>query len=216
MAESGLVGRSTRSAASASEAEGARSEQAPGRQSLVAAQPAAEVRAAHESVAGANTEGAQAVADAGGGGGVETIQVQTTLPGAGGGGAAAGPAGGQAAQPAGQADASHASEEGAAVTTTAHNIVAPGGSPTEAGGANTCTPDPASSVLAWDVVDAGTNWRVNVTGLTLTGRVQLNPWPSAPTSMTTPNTANPVDGGNINNTTGSRNHWQFAIDDMAD
>jgi hypothetical protein len=39
---------------------------------------------------------------------------------------------------------------------------------------------------------------------------------SLPTTMTTPNTANPVDGGNINNTAGSANHWQTAINDMAD
>ena len=34
--------------------------------------------------------------------------------------------------------------------------------------------------------------------------------------MTVPNTANPVDGGNINATSGSPNHWQTVIDDMAD
>jgi hypothetical protein len=34
--------------------------------------------------------------------------------------------------------------------------------------------------------------------------------------MTTPNTPNPVDGGNINNTAGSNNQWQAAINDMAD
>mgnify|MGYP001065562350 CR=1 FL=1 len=34
--------------------------------------------------------------------------------------------------------------------------------------------------------------------------------------MTVPNTPNPVDGGNINNTAGSLNRWKAAIDDMAD
>jgi hypothetical protein len=34
--------------------------------------------------------------------------------------------------------------------------------------------------------------------------------------MTTPNTANPVDGGNIENKVGSDNHWKFAVDEMRD
>ena len=46
--------------------------------------------------------------------------------------------------------------------------------------------------------------------------IRINPWPSNPTSMTIPNTPNPVVGGNINNTAGSDNHWQAAINDMAD
>jgi hypothetical protein len=75
-------------------------------------------------------------------------------------------------------------------------------------------PSTASAVLAWDVVDAGTTWRANVTSLTLAGRVRINPWPSNPTSMTVPNTPNPVDGGNIGNTAGA-NHWQSAIDDLS-
>jgi hypothetical protein len=66
------------------------------------------------------------------------------------------------------------------------------------------------------VVDDGANWRADVTALHLSGTVRITPWPSNPTSMTVPNTANAVDGGNINNTTGSPNHWQAAIDDMAD
>jgi hypothetical protein len=55
-----------------------------------------------------------------------------------------------------------------------------------------------------------------VTALQLTGEMHVTDWPSAPTSMTVPNTANPVDGGNITNTAGSANRWQAAIDDMAD
>jgi hypothetical protein len=34
--------------------------------------------------------------------------------------------------------------------------------------------------------------------------------------MTVPNTANPVDGGNINNTPGSPNQWEAVVDDMED
>ena len=98
---------------------------------------------------------------------------------------------------------------------TAHSTVAPGGAPgTSAGGGNTCTP--AKPTVTWDVVDAGANWRANVTACQLNGNVNVTPWPSAPASMTVPNTANPVDGGNINNTAGSSNQWQAVINDMAD
>jgi hypothetical protein len=34
--------------------------------------------------------------------------------------------------------------------------------------------------------------------------------------MTVPNTANPVNGGNINNTVGSSNRWSYAKSDMGD
>jgi hypothetical protein len=98
---------------------------------------------------------------------------------------------------------------------TAHSTVAPGGSPNvTSGGGNSCTP--AKPTVTWEVVDAGANWRANVTACQLNGNVNVTPWPSAPASMTVPNTANPVDGGNINNTAGSSNYWQAAIDDMAD
>ncbi len=97
----------------------------------------------------------------------------------------------------------------------AHNSVAPGGTPAVGTGGNDCVPSTASAVVAWDVVDEGTDWRANVMSLTLAGRIRINPWPSHPTDMVVPNTPNPVDGGNINNSAGSANHWQAAIDDMA-
>jgi hypothetical protein len=83
-----------------------------------------------------------------------------------------------------------------------------------AGGGNSCTP--GLEVLDWNVVADGANWRANVIALRVSGEVHITDWPSHPTAMTVPNTPNPVDGGNINNTAGSANHWQAAIDDMAD
>lgn len=52
--------------------------------------------------------------------------------------------------------------------------------------------------------------------MNVSGTIRITPWPNNPTSMTVPNTPNPVDGGNINNTAGSANHWQAAVDDLAD
>jgi hypothetical protein len=101
----------------------------------------------------------------------------------------------------------------------AHTIVAPGGGPTvnNPGAANDCTPSVAGTVLNWSVVESDpANWGVDVDSLVLTGTINIKPWPSDPTHEVVPNTANPVDGGNINNTAGSANHWQAAIDDMAD
>ena len=101
---------------------------------------------------------------------------------------------------------------------SARSIVAPGGAPTvnNAAAANDCTPSAAGTVLGWNVVsaDAG-HWRPDVTSLALAGRVNVHPWPSLPTTKSVPNTPNPVAGGNIDDTAGS-NHWQTAIDDMAD
>lgn len=95
---------------------------------------------------------------------------------------------------------------------TMAQTVAPGGSPATGTGSNDCTPSTAGAVIAWDVVSAdATNWRADVQSLTLKGQVNVNPWPSNPTSTTTPNTVNPVDGGNI-----TRANFQGAIDDMAD
>lgn len=96
--------------------------------------------------------------------------------------------------------------------------VAPGGAPgvNNSAASSDCLPSTASAVLAWNVVSADVNnWRADVTSLTLAGQVNVHPWPSNPTSMVVPNTPNPVDGGNINNQTGSPNHWQAAIADMA-
>ena len=100
-----------------------------------------------------------------------------------------------------------------------HSIVAPGGAPgvNNAAAGNDCLPSTANAVLNWNVVSAdANNWKVNVTSLALAGQINIKPWPSDPTHMVVPNTANPIDGGNINNTAGSSNHFQKAIDDMAD
>lgn len=98
---------------------------------------------------------------------------------------------------------------------SADQTVGPTGSPTvHAGGGNDCTP--GVEQLDWNVQDGGTDWRANVVALRVSGDIHITAWPSAPTSMTVPNTPNPVDGGNISNTAGSANRWQAAIDDMAD
>lgn len=183
-----------------------------GKRSLVSSLPAevsAFERPGLESIAGTNQEGGQVEPDFAGGGAEapQTIDVKTTLPGAGRGGAETREGGTMPAQDAGMAEAGREVE--------ANNAVAPGGSPAVGTGANDCLPSTASAVLTWEVVDAGTNWRANVISLALAGRIRINPWPSNPTSMTVPNTPNPVDGGNIGDTAGS-NHWQSAIDDMAD
>jgi hypothetical protein len=97
----------------------------------------------------------------------------------------------------------------------AQQAVAPNGSPTVvSGGGNDC--QPSLPVLDWGVVEDGSNWRADVTAMRVSGTIHITNWPSNPSAMTVPNTANPVDSGNINNTTGSPNHWQAAIDDMAD
>jgi hypothetical protein len=100
----------------------------------------------------------------------------------------------------------------------ARSIVAPGGAPAvnNSAATNDCLPSTASAIVAWNVVSAdANNWRSDITSLTLSGQVNVHPWPSHPTSMVVPNTPNPIDGGNLNNTPGSSNHWQAAIDDMS-
>lgn len=161
---------------------------------------------ARESRHGAPTEGAQLEAMTGAVSAV-TLQVQTTLPGK-----------GQGTGETREGGAAHAAAPHAAGghEMPANSIVAPGGAPAVGAGANDCVPSTASAVVAWTVADAGANWRADVTSLTLAGQIRINPWPSNPTSMTVPNTPNPVVGGNINNTAGSDNHWQTAINDMAD
>ncbi|HET8951676.1 MAG TPA: hypothetical protein VFN44_14245 [Solirubrobacteraceae bacterium] len=78
-----------------------------------------------------------------------------------------------------------------------------------------CSPDtPAMKDLDWSVKDAGANWGVQVTALRTTGKINVKPTPNKPTEMVTPNTANPVDGGNIENKAGSNNHWAFATKEM--
>jgi hypothetical protein len=88
--------------------------------------------------------------------------------------------------------------------------VAPGGAPAVGAGSNEC--QPSASTLAWKVVSAdASNWRPNVQSVTLVGQVNVRPWPSNPASTAVPNTANPVDGGNI-----TQANFQGVIDDMAD
>jgi hypothetical protein len=82
------------------------------------------------------------------------------------------------------------------------------------GGGNNCTP--GIITLNWNVVEAGENWRANVTSMTLPGQINITAWPSNPSAMTVPNTPNPVEGGNINKTNGSPNQWQDVINDMSD
>jgi hypothetical protein len=97
------------------------------------------------------------------------------------------------------------------------NPVAPTGAPTvnKPAGRNDCLPSP--EVVNWDVVSVNaTDWGVCVSSLALSGVINIKPWPSEPAKMIVPNTANPTDGGNINNVPGSKNNWSYAIDDMAD
>jgi hypothetical protein len=95
--------------------------------------------------------------------------------------------------------------------------VKPAGTTTYDGTAasSTCLPaDILPADVDWDVTDKGRKWGVKVTAFRTSGEIKVNPTPSLPTTVTTPNTPNPVDGGNINNTAGSNNRWKFAIDEM--
>jgi len=102
----------------------------------------------------------------------------------------------------------------------ANAVVTPTSSPTinNPGPANNCTPDDPDDHVVWHTTynSADDNWYVRVDSLTLTGTININPWPSQPSSMVVPNTANPVDGGNINNVVGSNNRWSYAQSDMGD
>ncbi|MBL8352389.1 MAG: hypothetical protein JNL87_18995 [Burkholderiaceae bacterium] len=80
---------------------------------------------------------------------------------------------------------------------------------------STCTPDdilPAD--VDWEAEEDGKKWRAKATALRTAGQINVNPTPSLPNTLTTPNTANPVVGGNIDNTKGGKNHWKFAIKEM--
>ncbi|HSR96436.1 MAG TPA: hypothetical protein VLM79_05155 [Kofleriaceae bacterium] len=95
--------------------------------------------------------------------------------------------------------------------------VKPTASPTfnGAAGSNDCLPgDATGASVAWTVVAGATTWGVNVTSFTTTGTINVAPWPSKPNQMVTPNTANAVDGGNIESKAGSHNDWKFAIKEM--
>jgi len=84
---------------------------------------------------------------------------------------------------------------------------------TNAQGAN-CTPqDPE---LEWNVFSVGNDWYVRIDSMTCKGTINIPSWPNLPNMMTVPNTPNPSDGGNISNTNGSLNRWEYAISDLED
>jgi hypothetical protein len=103
-----------------------------------------------------------------------------------------------------------------AANETKQQRVAPIGSPTfnAAAGSNDCTPGTVSGAsVTWTVAESPTTWGVNISGFTTTGVINVAPWPSKPTDMVTPNTANAVDGGNITDAAG-HNNWKFAVKEM--
>lgn len=101
---------------------------------------------------------------------------------------------------------------------TAHDIIVPGGDPdvVEPAGDNSCTPSFGGTTLEWEVIADGEEWRPNVKSLTLAGTINIKPWANKPNEMVVPNTPNPVDGGNINDTEGSLNNWEYVIRDLED
>jgi len=110
-------------------------------------------------------------------------------------------------------NASHALDAG---NETKQQRVAATSSPTfnAAAGSNDCTPGSVSGAsVTWTVVESPASWGVNVTGFTTTGVINVAPWPSKPTEVVTPNTANAVDGGNITDAAG-HNNWKFAVKEM--
>lgn len=100
----------------------------------------------------------------------------------------------------------------------ANAAIAPTPNPTtnNAAASNDCLPQ--QPILTWDVCFDVTNqlWYARVSKLECKGQINIKPWPSQPATMVVPNTANPVNGGNINNTVGSSNRWSYAISDMQD
>ena len=117
----------------------------------------------------------------------------------------------------GDGPASSAASPAAGRTMSSKDEVSPTGNPRtnlNAAG-STCTPDdirPAD--VDWQAVDDGKKWRAEVTALRTAGQINVNPTPSVPNAEVTPNTANPVVGGNLNNTKDSQNYWKFAIKEM--
>jgi len=83
-------------------------------------------------------------------------------------------------------------------------------------GGSTCTPDDfTDGDLTWTVVDKGKKgWGVQVTGLTTSGQINVNPTVNQPASKTAPNTPNPVDGGNIENNEGSAADWRKVLSSL--
>ena len=74
--------------------------------------------------------------------------------------------------------------------------------------------DVTGGSVTWDVVAGASAWGVSITGFTTTGTINVMPWPSKPNTMVTPNTANPVDGGNVQDKAGDKNDFRFAIQEM--
>jgi hypothetical protein len=107
------------------------------------------------------------------------------------------------------------SDAGASAATAKQENTKPGEAPNfdGAAGENTCQPKSSAAKLDWEVKETDKGWTVNITGFTVTGAIKVAPWPSKPTEMVTPNTANPVDGGNITDAVGN-NNWKFAIKEM--
>ena len=82
---------------------------------------------------------------------------------------------------------------------------------------STCTPDDITPAdVDWQAAEDGKKWRAEATALRTAGQINVNPTPNLPNTLTTPNTANAVEGGNIDNTKGGKNHWKFAIKEMKD
>jgi hypothetical protein len=101
---------------------------------------------------------------------------------------------------------------------SANAVVAPTSNPTTTSPAvdNSCLPNHPTIIWTACFDEAGQKWYVRVNSVECTGQININPWPSLPTTMTVPNTANPVVGGNINNVVGSLNRWSYANSDMGD
>lgn len=117
----------------------------------------------------------------------------------------------------GVAQATSDGEPGVSSEKIAKHEVKPTGSTTYNGTAagSDCLPaDILPADVDWNVKDNGATWGPLVTAFRTTGKINVNPTPNKPAEMTTPNTPNPVDGGNIENKAGSNNHWTFAIAQM--
>jgi len=100
----------------------------------------------------------------------------------------------------------------------ANTVTAITGDPTinDPDAGNNCTPDAAVD-LEWHpgYDETSDTWIVRVDSLTTTGTINIHHFANQPNTMTVPNTPNPVDGGNINNTPGSLNRWSYAISDLS-
>ena len=81
----------------------------------------------------------------------------------------------------------------------------PSGAPrvNNAAAGSTCLPDDITPTRRrLGVVEKGKRWKAKVSAMRTSGQINVNPTPNNPNTMTTPNTVNPADGGNLNNTKG--------------